>query len=72
MEAKIVGLRRIFFITFAVLCVSTFLWGIWVWSAWMVENDKRDFAETCEILGGETHTELKDWICIKDGKVVYG
>ena len=54
-----------------VLTLALFLWALFAFSFWMANKDKEDFAETCAALQSEPYFG-NDWLCIRDGEVVYG
>jgi hypothetical protein len=64
-------LRRLYFFIFGALCFAVLMWGIFVWSHWMADNDKADFAEVCETLDAKFVTPGDRWLCVRDGEVVY-
>lgn len=55
-----------------VIVALMLLWGIWIFSNFMADAEKDEFRKTCEALNSEPFFEGGDWLCIRDGEVVYG
>jgi len=53
----------------AVLCAVMYFVSLWV--NWMVNQDREKFEHTCQVLNAEAEFETDDWLCIRDGDVVY-